>query len=154
MNAAGASGARSNASAQRVGRDAVGHPQLDVVLGRDEPGGAAAQDQTVDQARMRVALEDHPDARGRQGQAQGVVALGGAVGEKPGSGGAVGVRGQLLGALVRGGRRPDVDALDVLRHVEQQSTVAQRGAQPRVGALAALVAGDVEAQRAAETVRR
>ena len=57
-----------------------------------------------------------------------------------------------LGALVRRRRRAHVDPLDVLRHVEQQRPVAERGAQPRVGALAALVPGDVEAQRAPESV--
>ncbi len=64
-------------------------------------------------------------AERRERQAQRVVALGGAVGEKPRPRGAVGLGGQLLGALVRRRRRPDVDALDVLGHVEQQRALAR-----------------------------
>ena len=50
------------------------------------------------------------------------------------------------------GDGPDVDALDVLRDVEPQRALAEREAQPGIGAGAALVARDVEAPRAAEAV--
>ena len=43
---------------ERLGRDAVGHAQLGVVLGRDERRHAAAEDEPVDDRRVRVALRD------------------------------------------------------------------------------------------------
>src|SRR6476661_3335013 len=57
--------------------------------------------------------------------------------------GAVGLGRQRLGALVRRRRRPEVDALDVLRDVDGQRAVAEREAQRRVGARPALVSRDV-----------
>ena len=68
---------------ERFRRDAVGHPQLRVVLGRQEARHPTAQHQPVDQARVRVALQDHSSSGPGQSEAQGVIALGGAVGEKP-----------------------------------------------------------------------
>jgi hypothetical protein len=102
----------------------VGHAQLGVVLGRDEARQTAAQHQPVDDAGVRVALDEHMAAGFGHGQAQRMVALGGAVGEKPRLPGAVGRGRQLLGALVRGGRGPGVDALDVLADVERERALA------------------------------
>ena len=82
-----------------------------------------------------------------------MVALRRAVGQEPGARGAVGLGGELLGALERRRRRAEVDAVDVLRDVELERLPADRGADAEVGAVARLVAGDVEAGRAAEPVR-
>src|ERR687896_158659 len=51
--------------------------------------------------------------------------------------------GAPSGAFVGGGRRADVDAVDVLRDVEGERALADRVAQARIGAGAPLVAGDV-----------
>src|SRR5689334_10185363 len=82
-----------------------------------------------------------------------MIALGRAVGEKPRALRAVRVRRKRLGALVRRRRRARVDALDVLRDIQQQSALADRRKQPGVDAFSALVAGHVEAQRSPEAVR-
>ena len=74
-----------------------------------------------------------------------MVALRRAVGQEPRARGAVGLGREALGLLVGRRRGPEVDAPDVLRDVEPQRAVAEAEAQPGVGALAALVAGDVEA---------
>ncbi len=42
--------------------------------------------------------------------------------------GAIGLRRQLLGTLIRRRRRAEVDALDVLWHVEQQRGLPERAA--------------------------
>ena len=70
-----------------------------------------------------------------------------AVDEEPAPLRAPGVGGQPLRELERGLRRvrADVDPLDPGRDVEQQRRLADRLAKRRVGARAALVAGDVEA---------
>ena len=145
MNAARASGVAASASRQRARLDAVGHAQLGVVLGRYEGGHAAREDEPVDQRGVRVALGHDLRAERREGKAQRVVALRRAVGQEPRARGAVGLGGQALGLLVGRRRGPEVDAPDVLRDVEPQRAVAEAEAQPGVGALAALVAGDVEA---------
>ena len=152
MNAARAAGLAQR-QLERLRRDAVSHSQLGVVLGHDPRRGAAAEDQAVDQAGVRVALEHHRLPGGHERQTQRMVALGRAVGQEPRSLRAIGLRGEQLGALVRRRRRARVDALDVLRDVEQQSVVADRRAQTGIRALSALVAGHVEAGRAAEAVR-
>jgi hypothetical protein len=101
---------------------------------------------------VRVALHDERRPQRRQREAQRVVALRGAVGEEPRARGAVRLGGELLGALERRRLGPEVDAVDVLRHVEHQRVVADRAAQAGVGPLARLVPGHVEARRAAEAV--
>ena len=131
--------------AQRAGLDAVGHAQLGVVLGRDEGRYAAREHEPVDQRGVRVALGHHPRAERGQREAQRVVALRRAVGQKPRARGSMGLGGEALGLLVGGRRGPEVDAPDVLRDVEPQCPIAEAEAQPGVGALAALVPGDVEA---------
>ena len=137
---------------QRLGRDAVGHPELLVVLGRDKARHAAAEHEAIDDARVRVALHQDAIAGLGERQAEGVVPLRGAVGQKPRAAGPVGGRGQLLGALVGRWGGAEVDPLDVLADIERQRPIADRGAEARVGARAALVARDVEANRAAEAV--
>ena len=136
----------------RRGRDPVGHAQLEVVLGSDERRDAAAEDEPVDDRRVRVALRDDLATERRQREAHRVVALGRAVREEPGAADAVGLGGEQLRALVGRRRGPDVDALEVLADVERQRPVAEREAQPGVGADAALVAGDVEAPGPPERV--
>ena len=64
----------------------------------------------------------------------------------------MGLGGELLGALERRRLGPEVDPVDVLRDVEHQRVLADRRDQPGVGARAGLVAGHVEARRAAEAV--
>ena len=137
---------------QCLRRDAVRHAHLVVALGGDERRDPPRQHEPVDHARVRVALHHDRCPRRREREAERVIALRGAVGQEPRLPGAVGVCRQLLRLLVgrRGGA--DVDPLRVLRHVEQQRTLADRPAQARVGAGAALVAGDVEAGGAAEAV--
>ena len=98
---------------------------------------------TIEACELRCATTVR--AERRQREAQRVVALRRAVGEEPRARGAVGLGRELLGALVRRRRGAEVDALDVLRDVERERAVADREAQPGVGARAALVAGDVEA---------
>ena len=133
-------------------RDAVGHAKLVVVLRGDEARHSAAQHQPVDDAGVRVALYEHVLAGLGQRQAQGVVALGGAVGQKPRLPRAVTHGRQLLRALVRSGGRPGVDPLDVLADVERQRALADRRSQPGVRAGASLVARHVKAHRAAQAV--
>ena len=145
MNAARASGVRGQRGAQRGRLDAVRHAQLRVVLGRYEGGHAAGEHEPVDQRGVRVALGDDARAERREREAQRVVALRRAVGQEPRARGAVRLGGEALGLLVGRRRRPEVDAPDVLRDVEPQRAVAEAEAQARVGALAALVAGHVEA---------
>jgi len=112
--------------AQRVGRDAVSHAELVVVLGGDERRDPAGQDEAVDDRRVRVSLRDHANAKRREGQRQRVIALGGAIGEKPRALGAVGLGRQGLGALVRCRRGTRVDAFEILRDVDRQRAVADR----------------------------
>ena len=114
---------------ERGGRDAVGDPELGVVLGGDEARDPAAQNEPVDDRRVRVALGDDPRAERRQRQAQRVVALRRPVGEEERPLGAERLRGQALRALVRRRGRPEVDPVDVLRHVGGQRVDADRLAQ-------------------------
>ena len=131
---------------------AMGHPELSVVLRGDEVRSASTEDQPVDEARVRVALQhDAPPWRGER-EAQRVVALTRAVGEKPCPRGPIGVGRKVLGPLVRGRRGTDIDPLDVLRHIEGERAVAERAAQTGIGSGATLVAGNVEPRRAAEAV--
>ena len=153
MNAVCASGALASAPASALGRHAVRHSELGVVFGGDPAGDAAAEDEPVDQARVRVALQHHPRPWRRQRQTQRMVSLRRPVGQEPAALGPVGVCGEPLGALVRRRRGPSVDPLDVLRHVEQQCLVTERRRQSRIGAFASLVAGHVESRRAAKAVR-
>ena len=138
---------------QRLRRQAVRQPQVVVVGGRDPHGHPAREHQSVHDAAVRVALHRHPGAGRGHRQAQRVVALRGPVGEEPGAPGAVQGRRELLGHRERrgvGGR--DVDAPRVAGDVQQQRRIAQRVAQLRVGAGAALVTGDVEARGLAVAV--
>ncbi len=57
-----------------------------------------------------------------------------------------------LGLLVGRRRRAEVDALEVLWDVDGERVAPERVDQPGVGAVAALVPGDVEAAGAAEPV--
>ena len=152
MNAARAPGVASSAARERLRRDAVRHAELRLVLGRDPGRQAAGEHQPVDHRRVGVALHDDRRAERRQREAERVVALRRAVGQKPRARRAVGLGGELLGALVRRRRRPEVDAVDVLRDVELERLPADRGAHAEVGAVAGLVAGHVEAGGAAEPV--
>ena len=120
MNTASNGPPSSERLLERLRRDAVGHPELGVVLGRDEPRQAAGQHQPVDHAGVRVALDQHARAGARERQAQRVVALGRAVGQKPAVLGPVGLGRETLGALIRRRRGTEVDPLDVLRDIEQQ----------------------------------
>ena len=113
--------------------------------GATKAGTPPREHEPVDERGVRVALGDDVRAERRERQAQRVVALRRAVGQEPRARGAVGLGGEALGPLVGRRRRPEVDAVDVLRDVEPQRAVAEAEAQAGVGALAALVAGDVEA---------
>ena len=99
---------------------------------------------------LRCTTTGAPERRERE--AERVVALGRAVGQEPRARRAVGLGGELLGALVRRRLGPEVDALDVLRDVEQQRVLADRERSPGSAPAPRLVAGDVEARRAAEAV--
>ena len=137
---------------ERGRRHAVRHAELLAVLGRDVARPPARQHEAVDHRRVRVALHDQRRAERGEREAERVVALAGAVGQEPRARRAVGLGGELLGALERRRLRPEVDAVDVLRDVEHQRVLADRGDQPGVRARAGLVAGDVEARGAAEAV--
>src|SRR6185369_559363 len=120
--------------------------------GGDPRRQAAGQHEAVDHAGVRVALGDDRRAERGEREAERVVALGGAVGEKPRAGGAVGLRRELLRSLERRRLRAEVDAVDVLRDVELERLPADRGADAEVGSRPRLVARDVEAGRPAEAV--
>jgi hypothetical protein len=91
-----------------------------VVLGHDETRGSTGQHQPVDNRGVGVALCDNVGARPGHRQAQGVVALGGAVGEEERPLGAIRAGGQAFGSFVRRRRWPRVDALNVLGQVGGQ----------------------------------
>ena len=143
---------RPATACERLRRDAVRHAQLLAVLGRDVARAAAGEHEPVDHRRVRVALHDQRRAERGEREAERVVALAGAVGEEPRARRAVRLGRELLGALERRRLRPEVDPVDVLRDVEHQRVLADRRAQPGVGARARLVAGHVEARGAAEAV--
>ena len=143
---------RGERGLERLRGDPVGHPELLLVLRGDVARPPAGEHEPVDHRGVRVALDDDGRPERRQREAERVVALGGAVGQEPRARRAVGLGGELLGALERRRLGPEVDAVDVLRDVEHQRVLADRRDQPGVGARAGLVAGDVEARRAAEAV--
>ena len=153
MNAARAPGVASSATASDSGVTPCAMPSSGSYCGGDPRRQAAGQHQPVDHRGVRVALHDDRRAERREREAERVVALRRAVGQKPRAGGAVGLGGQLLRPLE--GRRglAEVDAVDVLRDVELERLPADRGAHAEIGAVAGLVAGDVEAGGAAEPVR-
>ena len=153
MNAARAPGVASSAALQRLRRDAVGHAEHRLVLRRDPRRQAAGEHQPVDHRRVRVALHDDGRAERGEREAERVVALRRAVGQEPRARRAVGLGGEFLRALVGRRRRAEVHAVDVLRDVEPVRLPAEGGAHAEVGAVARLVAGHVEAGRAAEAVR-
>ena len=153
MNAARAPGVASSAARQRLRRHAVRHAEHRLVLRRHPRRQAAGEHEPVDHRRVRVALHDDRRAERRQREAERMVALRRAVGQKPRARGAVGLGRELLGPLVGRRGRAEVDAVDVLRDVELERLPADRGAHAEVGAVARLVAGHVEAGRAAEPVR-
>ena len=111
---------------ERRGRDAVGDPELLVVLGRDEARQPAAEHEAVDDRRVRVALRDDPRAQRREREAQRVVALRRAVGEEERPRRAERLGGEQLGALVGRRRRAEVDPVDVLRDVGGEPVEADR----------------------------
>ena len=74
----------------------------------------------VTPAALEAALRDDTRAERGEREAQRMVALRRAVREEPRALGAEGLGGQALGALVRRRRRPEVDAVDVLRHVGRE----------------------------------
>jgi hypothetical protein len=74
----------------------VRYPQLRVVFGRDEGWQATAQDQSIYQRDVGVALGDDALAQRGEREQQGVVSLRGPVGQKPRALGAVGFGGELL----------------------------------------------------------
>ena len=119
-------GAAGERGRERLGRDAVSHPELSVVLGRDEARETAAEDQTVEHARMRIALHDDPRPGRREREAERVVALGRAVGQEPRAPGAVRLRGERLGAREGRRRRTGIDPDGVERDVEQQRVLPER----------------------------
>ena len=137
---------------ERVGRDAVGDPELLVVLGHDEARQAAAQHEPVDHRRVRVALDHDPRPERGERQAQRVVALRRPVRQEPAAGGAERLGGHRLGPLVRGRRRADVDSVDQLRHVGGQRVEPDRLDHAGIGSGATLVARNVVARRAPERV--
>ena len=153
MKTARAPGVSASASSSAAGVTPWAMPSSCSYSRRDVGRHAAGEHEAVDDARVRVALDHDGRAERRERQRQRVVALARAVREEPGARGAVRLGGERLGALVGGRRGAEVDAVDVGRHVEHQRALAERGAQPGVGPGAALVAGDVEARRAAERVR-
>ena len=128
---------RGQRGLERLRGDAVGHPELGLVLRGDVARPPAGEHEAVDHRGVRVALHDDGRAQRREREAERVVALRGAVGQEPRARRPVGLGGELLGALE--GRRlgPEVDAVDVLRDVEHQRVLADRRAQPGVGARAA-----------------
>ena len=130
----------------------MGDAELGVELRRGEARAHAAEHQPVDHRGVDVALDDDPLAGMGQRQADRVVALRGAVDQEPGAPRAPGLGRQAL-RLFEGRRLgADVDALGDRRDVVLQAGLADQLAQRRVGAGAALVAGDLEAARVAGRV--
>ena len=152
MNAALASGASASPRSSAAGVTQWVIPSSASYSGRDEARQTAAQHEAVHERGVRVALGDDPGAERRERQAQRVVALRRAVGEEERPRGAERLRREPLRALVRRRRRPEVDPVDVLRHVGGERVDADRLAQARIGARPALVARHVEAGRAAEGI--
>ena len=130
---------------QRVRRQAVGDAQVRVELGGGEARPHAAEDEAVDRRGVDVALDDDLGAVVRQRQADRVVALRGAVDQEPAALRAPGAGGEILRLLEGGRLGADVDPLGDRGDVVAQADLADQLAHRRVGAGAALVAGDLEA---------
>ena len=77
-------GVSSQRALERLRRHAVGDVQLGVELRRHERGPQAGEDERVDRARVRVALDDHLAPAVGEGEQRHVVALRRAVHEEPG----------------------------------------------------------------------
>ena len=122
--------ARSSALASASGVTPWAIPSSTSYSGATKLGSATAQDQAVDHARVGISLDHHPHPGRGEREAERVVALGRTVGEEPCPLRSVGLRGELLGALVGSRRGPDIDPLDVLGDVEQQRAVAERVRRP------------------------
>ena len=102
---------------------------------------------------MGVSLHDHLPAAVREREPRGEVALRGAVDQEPRPPRPPGLGGERL-RLGEGGRLgAEVDAVGERGDVERQRPLAERLEQAVVGALAALVAGDVQPRRLAPRVR-
>ena len=94
---------------------------------------------------MRVALHDDLATELGEGEADGLVALGRTVGEKPRPLGSPRIGRHRLGLLERSRGRAHVDAVDDHRNVERERLPAERLEQPGVGPRPTLVTGYVEA---------
>ena len=129
--------------------EAMGDAEILVDLGSEERRAQAAEDEAVDHRGVDVALDDRVAAEVGEGHADRVVAARRAVDEEPAPPCAPGLGGERLRLLERDVERigTDVDALDARWEVEAERGVPDRVPQPRVGAGAALVPGDVEAAR-------
>ncbi len=134
---------------ERVRGERVRDPQFGIEFGGGEGGPEAAHHHPVDHRGVDVALDDHLFADVGEGEAGGVVALRGAVDEEPGPPRSPGLGGEDLRLLERSRFGPDVDPLGDRGDVVAEAGVADQLAQGRVGAGAALVAGDLEAPRVA-----
>ena len=134
---------------------AVRHAELRVELRGHEPRAQARQHEAVDGRGVDVALHHHPLAEMGEGEADRVVAARAAVDQEPAAPRPPGLGRQSLRERERhlGGIGPDVDALDAGRQVELEQPVAERLAQGRVRARAALVAGHVKPAGVAIGVR-
>ena len=137
---------------QRPRGKAVGDPELGVELGRDEGRLQPREDDPVDRARVGVALDHDAAAVVAKREAGGVIALRGAVDQKPAPPRAPGAGGEPLSPL-EGGVGTDVDALDPGRDVAVERRLAQRLDCRRVRPVSALVPGDVEAAGPALGIR-
>ena len=137
---------------QRLGGRTVGDAELRIQLRGDPCGAQPGEDQPVDRAGVDVALDDHLCAQSGQRDADRMTALGGAVGEEPGSPCPPRV-GSELERLVEGRRRrADVDTRDHQRDVQLERALAERLPKLGVYAQPALVTGHVVATSAAGSV--
>ena len=99
MNAARAPGVASSAAASDSGVTPCAMPSSGSYSGGDPRRQPAGEHEPVDHRGVRVALHDDRRAERRQRQAERVVALRGAVGQKPRARGAVGLGREFLRAL-------------------------------------------------------
>ena len=127
----------------------MGDAEVRVELGGDEGRDQAREDGAVDDARVRVPLDDDVSARVAQRKARRVVSLRGAVQQEPAAMSAPRLGRELLGELERRRLLADVDPRDQRRDVHRKRPRAYRVRQRGIRSGAALVPRHVEPGRVA-----
>ena len=147
---------RVERAVERLGREAVGDPQLRVDLRRHERRPQPGQDQRVDRARVARCAGPRPPRRTcASARPADEVALRGAVDQEPAAPRPPRLGGEALRLARTASARAPMSMPQRQRgDVERERRLADGLDQLRVGARAALVAGDVQPRRAARGVAR